>query len=160
MQIEDRLPEAAVGLNWIHREFKNGDPQRQFLSDVQFAFQVCQSNVSLPEEKVDAAPLHAAGRNLETWEAGWRNGTPIVLVMPQVEEVDMAFQVVLADQAGQVMKDELGRCGIPFDQVFVTHAIRFLKPPEVRAFRQGHRRTHDHRSVERHITCCEQVRCV
>ena len=139
MQIADRLLPGVVHLDWIHSEYKAADQQRAHLTDVEFAFMACQQDLSLPEEKVDLAPLHACGRNLATAAPGWHNGMPIVLVMPQVEEVDMAFHVPLADTAGQVMQGELQRCGIPFDQVFVTHAIRFLKPPEVRAFRQGHK---------------------
>ena len=139
MQIADRLPKEVVDLNWVHQEFKRTDPLRQQLSDVEFAFMACQADISLPEEKVDLAPLHACGRNLETAEAGWRNGTPVVLVMPQIEEADLAFRSPLVDNAGHFMRGEIARCGIPFQDIYVTHAIRFLKPPEVRAFRQGHK---------------------
>ena len=117
MQIADRLPKEVVDLNWVHQEFKRADPLRQQLSDVEFAFLACQADISLPEEKVDLAPLHAAGRNLETAEAGWRNGTPVVLVMPQVEEADLAFRSPLVDNAGHFMRGEIARCGIPFQDI-------------------------------------------
>ena len=139
MQIEDRLLEADVGLDWIHSEYKRSDPLRQTLSDVQFAYLACQTDISLPEEKVDLAPLHAAGRNLATGKPGWFGGTSIVLVMPMVEAADLAYGYPLTDNAGTFMKEELDNTGIQREDVFVTHAIRFLKPQEVKTFRQGHK---------------------
>lgn len=139
MQIADRLLPEVVDLDWIHQEYKNGDPLRFQLTDVEFAFLACQADISLPEEKVDMAPLHAVGRNLETGAPGWHNGTPVVLVMPQVESADLAFRMPLIDNAGRFMKTELERAGLPLRDIFVTHAIRFLRPQEVRAFRQGHK---------------------
>jgi uracil-DNA glycosylase family 4 len=139
MQIADRLPSEVIALDWVHQQFRSADPMRSQLTDSEFAFLACRSDISLPEDKVDMAPLHAAGRNLETRETGWHNGIPMVLVMPQVEEADLAFQAPLIDNAGRFMKSELERAGLPLRDIFVTHAIRFRKPQEVRAFRQGHK---------------------
>ncbi len=128
--------EQATTLHPLHEQarveiFGSPDPAG-------FIAHVCNNRVTLPEDNLPSQmhlPGCLAGMNTRSQ---WAAGVPFMCILPYVSITDHAIGGAMNDAAGFFLKEQLKLVGMPVDETFFTHLLRFPKPSHMNQYRPAH----------------------
>lgn len=143
-----RLP--VIHDNWRRDQYDH-------LSEEEFTELVCNTKISLPQERLDGAnALHLPCMWLGDTEPrgilpedrqrqarrrfGWKKGMKYLILLPNPADIDIENDLALSPRCtgGKLFREQLEQAGIDLKDVMVTHVCRFALPETVRNYAQSH----------------------